>query len=60
VSLDVPGYQPADDFFHLEPHGERVIPLEARSARARPSGEITALNALARPAIAQESLELKQ
>jgi beta-mannosidase len=60
VALDIPGYFPADDFFHLEPQGERVIPLERRSARARPSGEVSALNSMTRISIAQEPSELKQ
>ncbi len=57
VSLDVPGYLPADDFFHLEPRGERLIALVPLSGRAQLSGELSAINSIPRPSIAQQSRE---
>lgn len=45
VTLDVPGYEPEDDSFHLEPGGSRFVPLEPRrDAPAAPRGTVSALN----------------
>jgi beta-mannosidase len=50
VTLDVPGHLPLDDAFHLEPGGERIVPLVADPASSTPRGKLrgtlAALNAL--------------
>ncbi|MET0342509.1 MAG: glycoside hydrolase family 2 protein [Polyangiales bacterium] len=46
VRIDVPGYLPEDDFFHLAPGETRRVWLAARSERAGPPrGTVDALNA---------------
>jgi beta-mannosidase len=50
VTIDVPGYLPLDDVFHMAPGGERIVPLIADPASPAPRGKLrgtlTALNAL--------------
>lgn len=60
VHLDVPGYVAKDNWFHLEPAGQRWIeltPLAGVQAQAR--GEVGALNALLRTSIKQASTETR-
>ncbi len=45
VSIDVPGAIPADNWFHLAPGSERVVPLRALPGAQPRSGEVRALNA---------------
>jgi beta-mannosidase len=54
VVLDVPGYLPDDNWFHLEPGGERLIGLAPEPGSPAPlRGELSALNALQPHAIAR-------
>jgi beta-mannosidase len=43
VTLDIPGFLAEDDAFHLEPGGERFVPLRASGA-SKPRGTVHALN----------------
>jgi beta-mannosidase len=44
ISIDVPGYLPDDDFFHLEPGGREFIPLRPRGDAIPVRGTVRALN----------------
>jgi len=47
VHIAVPGYRPADDWFHLLPGEEKTLPLLARpgtNTDALPEGEIVSLS----------------
>jgi beta-mannosidase len=44
VVLDVPGFQCADNYFHLAPGMEMTVALAARSRPDRPGGQVRALN----------------
>lgn len=46
VVIDCPGYQPADNWFHLAPGTFRDIPLRPVGSSAKPSGRVRALNAV--------------
>lgn len=41
VALDAPGFQPADNYFHLPPGGRRRIPLEPVDGMAGRPAEVT-------------------
>lgn len=48
ISIDCPGFQPSDSWFHLPPGGSRTIVLRAtRTADQRPSGTVRAINSRA-------------
>lgn len=44
VALDVPGFRPADSWFHLAPGRGRTVPLVAGDPSRRPGGTLRALN----------------
>ena len=45
VSLRVPGFRAADQYFHLAPETSRTILLRALESHPEPAGEVLALNA---------------
>ncbi len=45
VAIEVKGWQPSDNYFHVAPNSERTILLTASGTRAKLSGSVTALNA---------------
>ena len=47
VHIEAPGWQPSDNYFHLEPGGRRTLLLSPERPAARLAGTVTALNALA-------------
>ncbi len=55
VTVDVRGYLPVDDFFHLEPAAERWIELRPIGSDAPIRGSVGALNARSRAAITAEA-----
>ena len=58
VRIAMPGFEPADDAFCLEPGGERQITLRRISDEraAADAGTLTALNLSGRAAIVSEAL----
>lgn len=52
VSLEIPGYLPEDDSFHVEPGGTRLVRLvPGPGAPGAPRGTVSALNSASRVAI---------
>lgn len=45
VAVEVPGYEPADSWFHLPPGGQRTIGLRSVGGAGVPVGSVRALNA---------------
>jgi beta-mannosidase len=45
VAIDAPGFAPDDNYFHVEPGGERLVILRAAAAAKPPRGTVRALNA---------------
>lgn len=52
VSVVVAGFEPSDDWFHLEPGGRAELTLRPIGTRARPTGEVRALNSMTAARIA--------
>ena len=46
IAIDINGYLPNDNYFHLAPEGDRQIILKPTSDRSKPAGSVTPLNAL--------------
>ncbi len=44
VALDLPGFRPADSWFHLAPGRSRTVPLAASDLSRGPAGTVRALN----------------
>jgi beta-mannosidase len=44
VAIDAPGFLPGDNYFHLAPGSERIIPLAAGDNSSQPGGTVRALN----------------
>ena len=55
VVVEVPGFRPADSWFHLAPGTDRVLSLVPIDGRDRPSGVVRALNAQEAARIVVES-----
>ena len=47
VHVEVIGWRPSDNYFHLEPGGTRTVLLSPERPAARFAGDVTALNVLA-------------
>ncbi|PLP59853.1 beta-mannosidase [Mesorhizobium loti] len=47
VQIDVSGFRPSDNWFHLAPGDEKLVRLVALGNAERPNGEVRALNAMA-------------
>ena len=45
IAIDVPGFKPDDDFFHLAPGGVRTIRLTRSSGTRAIRGTVRAVNA---------------
>ncbi|MDQ6838058.1 MAG: hypothetical protein M3137_06920, partial [Actinomycetota bacterium] len=46
VNVVIAGFEPSDNWFHLEPGGRAEITLRPTGSRARPTGEVRALNSV--------------
>ena len=47
VELDLPGFEPDDNYFHVAPGGSRVVALRPTAGAARPTGAARPLNSQA-------------